>query len=79
MYRLQNQIDLSLRDLNSAIELSGGRGLAAEQACCQRGLLYRLQGRDEEAKQDFQTAAKLGNKFAQKQVTLTDPVSANIV
>ena len=51
-----------------ALELSGGRGKAAEQAFTQRGLIHRLHGNDEEARTDFQAAAKLGSKFSQKQV-----------
>ena len=68
VYRLQNQVELALADLNMAIQLSGGRGKAAQQALTQRGLIHRLHGNDEEAKSDFQLAAKLGSKFAQKQV-----------
>lgn len=68
VYRLQNQVDLALEDLNTAVSLSGVRGRAAEQAFTQRGLIHRLHGDDEEAREDFQAAAKLGSKFAQKQV-----------
>ena len=68
VYRLQNEVELALADLNTAVSLSGGRGRAAEQAFTQRALIHRLHGRDEEAKADFLAAAKLGSKFAQKQV-----------
>lgn len=71
MYRLQNNVDLALKDLNTAIALSGGHGLAAEQAFTQRGLIYRLQGNNDQARADFQAAAKMGNKFAQKQVSVS--------
>ncbi len=71
VYRLQDQVELALQDLNIAVELSGGRGRAAEQAFTQRGLIHRLHGHEQEAKEDFQAAAKLGNKFAQKQVCCT--------
>jgi predicted RNA polymerase sigma factor len=38
------------------------------QAICQRGLLHRKLGKDNEARQDFQEAAKLGSSFAKQQV-----------
>ena len=31
----------ALSDLNKAVELSGGRGKAGEQALCQRGIIDR--------------------------------------
>ena len=68
VYRLQAQVDLALGDLDRAIQLSGGRGRAAEQAYTQRGLVWRLRGEDERALEDFKRAARLGGTFAQKQV-----------
>ena len=44
VYRLQAQVDVALADLDRAIQLSGGRGRAAEQAYTQRGLVWRLRG-----------------------------------
>ena len=70
VYRLQAQVDLALADLDRAIQLSGGRGRAAEQAYTQRGLVWRLRGEDERALEDFKSAARLGGHFAQKQVRL---------
>ena len=68
VYRLLGDTDLALEDLNSALRLCGGRGKVAEQAYCQRGLLYRLQESEDQARADFTAAARLGSKFAQKQV-----------
>ena len=70
VYRLQAQVDLALADLDRAIQLSGGLGRAAEQAYTQRGLVWRLKGEDEQALEDFKSAARLGSHFAQKQVRL---------
>ena len=70
VYRLQGQVDLALADLDRAIQLSGGRGRAAEQAYTQRGLVWRLREEDERALEDFKSAARLGGHFAQKQVGL---------
>lgn len=68
VYRLQNKVDLALADLTMALELSGGRGKAAEQAFTQRGLIHSLHGNNQQARTDFQAAAKLGSTFSQKQV-----------
>ena len=70
VYRLQAQVDLALADLDTAIQLSGVCGRAAEQAYTQRGLVWRLRGEDERALEDFKSAARLGSHFAQKQVIL---------
>ena len=76
MYRLQNQVVLASADLDTAIHLSGGCGKVAEQAHTQRGLLRRLRGDDEGALEDFKAAAKLGSRFAQRQVVAMNPYSA---
>ena len=75
VYRLQAQVDLALADLDTAIQLSGGRGRVAEQAYTQRGLVRRLRGEDERALEDFKRAARLGGTFAQKH-TCEAPVVA---
>ena len=76
VYRLQNQVDLAVSDLNMAIQLSEGHGKVAERAHCQRGLIRRLQGLDEEALEDFKAAARLGSRFAQRQVVAMNPYAA---
>jgi len=43
-------------------------GRAAEQAYTQRGLVWRLRGEDERALEDFKSAARLGSRFAERQV-----------
>ncbi len=68
VYRLLNQVDLALADLDEAIRLSNDRGKVAEQAFTQRGLIRRLRGEDEGALADFKSAAHLGSRFARKQV-----------
>jgi len=61
-------VDLALADLDTAIRLSRGCGRAAEQAYTQRGLVWRLRGEDERALEDFKSAARLGSRFAERQV-----------
>ena len=76
VYRLQNQVDLAVSDLNMAIQLSEGHGKVAERAHCQRGLIRRLRGLDEGALEDFKAAARLGSRFAQRQVVAMNPYAA---
>lgn len=57
-------------DLEKVLELTaGGKGRARAQALCQRGVLLRKRCRDDEARQSFHEAAKLGSAFAKKQVS----------
>ncbi|KAG3286647.1 tetratricopeptide repeat domain 36 [Ictidomys tridecemlineatus] len=63
-------------DLDRALALSGGRGRAARQGFVQRGLLARLQGRDDDARRDFEQAARLGSPFARRQLVLLNPYAA---
>lgn len=63
MYRLLHRVDEALSDLSTAIELSGGRGKVAEQAYTQRGLIYMLRGREDEALEDFKVKCSLYNMY----------------
>ena len=59
-----------------SIQLSGGQGKVAELAYTQWGLIQRLQDCDEGALEDFKAAAKLGSRFAGKQVVAMNPYAA---
>ncbi|XP_069470533.1 tetratricopeptide repeat protein 36 [Ambystoma mexicanum] len=74
--RLQGDVDGALKELNQAVNLSSGKGRSACQALVQRGLVYRLQGQDEAAREDFQCAAGLGSQFARHQLALMNPYAA---
>ncbi|XP_049634149.1 tetratricopeptide repeat protein 36 [Suncus etruscus] len=74
--RLQGDVAGALEDLERALTLSRGRGRAARQGFVQRGLLARLQGRDEDARRDFEQAARLGSPFARRQLVLLNPYAA---
>ncbi|KFU83738.1 Tetratricopeptide repeat protein 36, partial [Chaetura pelagica] len=74
--RLRGDVAGALRDLDMAIRLSRGRGRAACQSLVQRGLIHRLQEREEEARQDFERAARLGSTFARRQLVLLNPYAA---
>lgn len=63
-------------DLNNAINLSQGRGRAACQAYCQRGLINLKENRTEDAKRDFEFAVKLGSQFAKAQLVQLNPYAA---
>jgi hypothetical protein len=55
-------------DLNMALKLSKGKGNTACQAFTQRGCILRKLGKDDEARADFEAAARLGSPFAKIQV-----------
>ncbi|NXT93749.1 TTC36 protein, partial [Anhinga rufa] len=74
--RLRGDVAGALQDLDTAIRLSQGCGRAACQSFVQRGLIHRLQAREEEARQDFERAARLGSAFARRQLVLLNPYSA---
>ncbi|XP_015505227.1 tetratricopeptide repeat protein 36 [Parus major] len=74
--RLRGDVAGALQDLDAAIRLSRGRGRAACQSFVQRGLIHRLQARDEDARRDLERAARLGSAFARQQLVLLNPYSA---
>ncbi|KAL8173428.1 UNVERIFIED_CONTAM: Tetratricopeptide repeat protein 36 [Gekko kuhli] len=74
--RLEGDVAGALEDLAAALELSRGAGRVACQAFVQRGLIRRLQGHDEAARQDFTQAARLGSPFARQQLVLMNPYAA---
>ncbi|XP_066837474.1 tetratricopeptide repeat protein 36 [Anser cygnoides] len=74
--RLKGDVAGALRDLDTAIHLGRGCGRAACQSFVQRGLIHRLQARDEDARRDFERAARLGSAFARQQLVLLNPYSA---
>ncbi|XP_059685749.1 tetratricopeptide repeat protein 36 [Gavia stellata] len=74
--RLRGDVAGALQDLDTAICLSRGCGRAACQSFVQRGLIHRLQAREEDARRDFERAARLGSAFARRQLVLLNPYSA---
>ncbi|XP_075579482.1 tetratricopeptide repeat protein 36 isoform X1 [Pelecanus crispus] len=74
--RLRGDVAGALQDLDTAIRLSRGRGRAACQSFVQRGLIHRLQAREDDARRDFERAARLGSTFARRQLVLLNPYSA---
>ena len=65
-----------MKDLDTAIELSKGKGKAGCNALCQRGVLLRKEGRDDEAMEDFKTAAENGSGFAKAMLVEMNPYAA---
>lgn len=60
-----------MSDLDRALELTKGKKSRARAlALCQRGVLLRKRGKDDDARAAFTEAAKLGSSFARKQVRL---------
>ena len=75
-HRLAGQPDSALKDLDRAIHLSEGKGKAGSNALCQRGVLLRKEGRDDDAMEDFKMAAKNGSGFAKAMVVEMNPYAA---
>ncbi|KAJ6653193.1 hypothetical protein lerEdw1_010066 [Lerista edwardsae] len=75
-FRLQGDVASALKDLDVALQLSKGAGRVACQGFVQRGLIQRLQGHPEEARRDFEQAARLGSHFARQQLVLMNPYAA---
>ena len=74
--RMVGRPDSALTDLDTAIQLSKGKGKAGSNALCQRGVLLRKEGRDDDAMEDFKTAAKNGSGFAKAMVVEMNPYAA---
>ena len=75
--RLAGRPDAALLDLNKAVQLSGGgRGKAGSAALCQRGVLHRREGRDDDAVTDFKAAAEEGSGFAKTMLVEMNPYAA---
>ncbi|KAJ8894942.1 hypothetical protein PR048_000249 [Dryococelus australis] len=75
-YRLQDNIEGALADVNRAITLSNGLGRTGCQALCQRGIIHRKEGREDDAREDFEAAYKLGSQFAKMQLVQLNPYAA---
>ena len=74
--RMVGRPDAALKDLDTAIELSKGKGKAGSNALCQRGVLLRKEGRDDEAMENFKTAAENGSGFAKAMLVEMNPYAA---
>ena len=60
--------DSALKDLDTAIELSKGKGKAGSNAFCQRGVLLRKEGRHDEAMEELTRARDKWNKDREKRL-----------
>ncbi|XP_063293111.1 tetratricopeptide repeat protein 36 [Pelobates fuscus] len=74
--RLQGDVIGAVRDLDQALELSGGKGLVGRQALVQRGLILLLQGNHEAARKDLQNAAQEGSAYAKQLLIQLNPYAA---
>ncbi|XP_072948984.1 tetratricopeptide repeat protein 36 [Epargyreus clarus] len=77
LYRLMQKDDEAMADIDRAVLLTTGKKSRARAlALCQRGVLLRKRGADDEARAAFGEAAKLGSGFAKKQVVELNPYAA---
>merc|ERR1712083_61146 len=74
--RLAGRPDSALADLDKAIQLSKGKGRSGSSALCQRGVLNRQEGRDDDALNDFKAAAAEGSGFAKSMLVEMNPYAA---
>lgn len=65
-----------MEDLNLALDSNKGEGRAGVRALCQRGMLHRINGKLEDARNDFTEASKRGSKFAKSQLVEINPYAA---
>jgi hypothetical protein len=70
-------VEEALSDLNRAIELSGGRGKATEQALTQRGIIWRVKGEDEKALEDFKPRMRRLWKISRRLGNLATDLPSN--
>ncbi|KAJ0176817.1 hypothetical protein K1T71_007996 [Dendrolimus kikuchii] len=77
LLRLMQKDADAMKDIDRALQLTEGKlGRARALALCQRGVLLRKQGKDDDARTVFTEAAKLGSSFAKKQVVELNPYAA---
>ncbi|CAB3236571.1 unnamed protein product [Arctia plantaginis] len=77
LLRLMQKDDDAMLDLDVALKLTvGKKNRARALALCQRGVLLRKRGADDDAREAFTEAAKLGSSFAKKQVVELNPYAA---
>ncbi|KAK4035833.1 tetratricopeptide repeat protein 36 [Daphnia magna] len=74
--RLLKRNEEAMKDLDTAIELSHGKGKAACQAYCQRAMLHHYTGNEDLALMDWESASNLGSQFAKNQLTQKNPYAA---
>merc|ERR1712106_104281 len=74
--RLAGRPDSALKDLDKAIQISEGKGRSGSSALCQRGVLNRKEGRDDDALTDFKAAADEGSGFAKSMMVEMNPYAA---
>ncbi|RWS28108.1 tetratricopeptide repeat protein 36-like protein [Leptotrombidium deliense] len=74
--RLKGDTTGAMQNLETAIQLSAEKSKTRRQALCQRALIHRLLGNEDQSLKDFKEAANCGSEFAKQQVVLMNPYSA---
>jgi len=76
LYRILRRDDDAIADLDVALRLSDGKGTVCCQASLQRASLHRLRGEDDQARELYKQAEKLGSPYAKTQLVALNPMSA---
>ncbi|TMW43386.1 hypothetical protein DOY81_011534 [Sarcophaga bullata] len=74
--RLAGKDEAAFEDLNQALTYSTKPSKTRCHALCQRGVLFRKQEKLDDARNDFEEAAKMGSKFAKQQLVEINPFAA---
>ena len=75
-YLLLHRDTDALADLHSSIQHAHTDRLTLRQSLTQRGMLYRRQGLDAEARADFGLGARLGSGVCREQLVVMNPYAA---
>ncbi|ORX45494.1 hypothetical protein DM01DRAFT_1340008 [Hesseltinella vesiculosa] len=73
IFRLQNDNESALQDLDKVIQLGAGQPKVLRQAYTQRAIIKRQQGDMKGANQDFELGAKYGNPLARNYTVNENP------
>jgi len=72
-FRLQGKIENALSDIEIGIKYCEGDRLATRQLYTQRGMLLELNGKEDEARSDYEIASANGGQFAKQQCVKLNP------
>ncbi|KAF9410142.1 Tetratricopeptide repeat protein 36 [Podila epigama] len=74
-YRIQENDEAAIQDLNKAIEHGNGQPAILKQAYTQRGIIKKLKGDKDGAQVDFERGARFGNPVAKAISVQDNPIS----
>ena len=70
---MKKQDEQALADLEEGMKYCNNDVQVTKQLYVQRGMIYELRNQDEDARRDFEVAAKHGSKFAKQECIKLNP------